>query len=179
MSEFKNTMTDLETMGRRAGCAILSIGAVEFDPKLGLGREYYRVVSLKSCESVGLHLDQETAAWWAKQSPEARKVLDEANAQDAMPIQEALAEFNEFLATGTKVWGNGADFDNAILIAAYAATGIQQGWGPYNGRCYRTLKSFFPQIKAKRGGVHHNALDDAKTQAAHAIEIAQVAPFSW
>lgn len=171
----KDVMIDLETVGRRAGCGILSIGAVFFDPDAGvLGPELYTVVKLSSCEKVGLHIDPETMAWWEKQNSEAQKVLTQARAaRGNKTLDKALLELNTYIAqfTGVRVWGNGADFDNAILINCYAATGVKQGWGPYNGRCYRTLKSFAPDIKMERAGTHHNALDDAKNQAAHALKI--------
>ena len=45
------------------------------------------------------------------------------------------------------------------------------GWDFWNNHYYRTLKGLAPLIKVQRGGVYHNALDDAKTQAAHALEV--------
>lgn len=173
----KDVMVDLETLGRRAGCAILSIGAVAFDPLTGeMGAEHYSIVKLTSCEKHGLHVDPETVAWWEKQNPEAQKVLKQARAaRGNKALDKALAEFNKFLAQfgpkTVRVWGNGSDFDNAILINCYAATGLDAGWDFWNNRCYRTLKGLEPSIKVKRGGVYHNALDDAKTQATHALEI--------
>jgi exodeoxyribonuclease VIII len=173
----KDAMIDLETVGRRAGCGILSIGAVFFDPEAGtLGPELYTVVKLASCEKAGLHIDPETMAWWEKQNPEAQKVLTQAKAaRGNKTLGKALLELNTYLAQfkGVRVWGNGADFDNAILINCYAAMNTEQGWGPYNGRCYRTLKSLAPDIKMERAGTHHNALDDAKSQALHALKIFQ------
>jgi inhibitor of KinA sporulation pathway (predicted exonuclease) len=74
---------------------------------------------------------------------------------------------------GALVWGNGADFDNPILAAAYRATGISQGWKPYNGRCYRTIKNLAPQVRLVRTGTHHNALDDARAQAQHLLDIVE------
>ncbi len=69
------------------------------------------------------------------------------------------------------MWGNGADFDNAILAHCYSRLGRPAPWKFWNSRCYRTLKSFSP-VRGKRIGVHHHALDDAKTQAADAMAIA-------
>ena len=71
----------------------------------------------------------------------------------------------------TRHQGNGADFDLPILAAAYAAVGLSVPWKPYNGRCYRTLKNLAPVVKLARPGTHHNALDDARTQAVHAIKL--------
>jgi len=164
----KNTMVDLETLGRRAGCSILSIGATYFDAE-GIASEFYVVVSQASCEKAGLHTDPETLEWWEKQPEAARKVLEESRT-GGMDLANALDLFGTFIQ-GTKVWGNGSDFDNAILYACYAAVGKEVPWKFWDSRCYRTLKNLFPAVKMTRQGTYHNALDDAKTQAEHAAEI--------
>jgi len=69
------------------------------------------------------------------------------------------------------VWGNGASFDNAILANAYHKTHLDLPWQYYNNRCYRTIKNCYPNIKLSRAGTLHKALDDAKSQAMHLIEI--------
>jgi inhibitor of KinA sporulation pathway (predicted exonuclease) len=62
-----------------------------------------------------------------------------------------------------------------ILNAAYHVSGSAAAWWKfYNNRCYRTLKNL-PAAKGTtidRGtGTHHNALDDAVSQAKHAVQI--------
>lgn len=174
----RNVMVDLETVGNRAGCGILSIGAVAFCCETGkLGPEFYTVVRLSTCEAVGLRSDQDTLDWWAKQPPDARKIFAESRKQYGnASLTEALIKFNTFLAQFggpkiVKVWGNGPDFDNAILYACYAAVCVEAGWEFWNSRCFRTLKDLGPVMKMERVGTHHNALDDAKTQALHATKI--------
>ena len=168
-----DVMVDLETMGRVAGCAILSIGAVRFDrERQELGDEFYEVVRLDSCLEAGLHEDPDTAAWWAKQSAEAQRVLTQARrTRGNLKLATALKRFNEYLGTGVYLWGNGADFDNAILQHACWRVGVTPAWDFWRNRCYRTYKGLVPQVKAARSGTHHNALDDAKTQAEHALRI--------
>lgn len=51
--------------------------------------------------------------------------------------------------------------------------GRRAGWEFWNNRCFRTLKGMAPHIKTERQGTYHNALDDAKTQALHAIKVLQ------
>jgi hypothetical protein len=70
-----------------------------------------------------------------------------------------------------QIWGNGADFDNVILSSAYRNTGHVTPWGTYKNRCYRTIKSANRHVAMARTGTHHNALDDAKSQAQHLIRI--------
>lgn len=172
-----HVMVDLETLGRRAGCKVLSIGAVVFGPK-GLGAEFY--MEVQRDHQPNLHEDQDTVDWWAKQSPEARERL--FSNVGKVPLKHALEAFNDWLEKLTDrdakgnlnacVWGNGADFDNAILNVAYAEVCVEApAWPFWNNRCYRTLKGMKPSVKLVRTGVYHNALDDAKSQAEHAVRL--------
>jgi hypothetical protein len=173
-----HVMCDLETLGRRPGCKLLSIGAVVFGPK-GLGAEFYEEVKIN--HQGDLTADQSTIDWWNQQSPEARDRL--YGGQDTKPtLRQALEKFNAWLeqlampdAKGNLelcLWGNGADFDNAILQVAYDKTTMEQpSWPFWNNRCYRTLKNLAPSVKLVRQGVYHNALDDAKSQAEHAVRL--------
>lgn len=170
----KDVMLDLETLGTVPGCVILAIGAVAFDPKTNeLGDEFYHVINRKSSESYGLFVDPETVKWWAAQSEQARKVLTESDSNGSLGLRPILASFNIWLEKfpDVRVWGNGADFDNPLLSVAYRKAGMKPGWGPWNGRCYRTVKNLAPHVKVERQGTHHDALDDAKHQARHIMEI--------
>lgn len=174
----KHIMVDLETLGTVPGCTILSIGAVFFDKDQGLGEEFYRVISRVDCALIGLEEDPSTINWWDRQSAEARTVLIEAALDGQSSMGQVLTDFTAYIKRDTKVkvWGNGADFDNAILAVAYRAVNQRQGWTAYNGRCYRTVKNLLPGPELVRSGTYHNALDDAKTQALHLIGIMQANP---
>ena len=161
-----NVMLDLETMGNSARAAIIAIGAVKFD-KSGLGSEFYEVVDLQSSVNLGLTMDTSTVLWWMKQGDTARAAFD----RKGMPITIALKAFSDWMETDQPVWGNGASFDNVILSTAYRLAGMDQPWKFWNDRCYRTLKSLKPGIKMQRTGTYHNALDDAKSQAEHLMDI--------
>lgn len=167
----RKIMVDLETLGTQPGSVILSIGAVEFDIDKGLGETFYAVISHASSRQAGLTEDANTLAWWAKQSDAAREILRHVDDANAPTLRTALHEFGEFLKRDDEVWGNGSDFDNVLLASAYEAVGIPLPWKFWNNRCYRTLKNLRPDIRLERVGTHHNALDDAKTQAIHAIQL--------
>lgn len=163
---YEDVMIDLETLGTRPGCEILSIGAVAFNRE-SLGSEFYTTID---CTGLNLHQDEYTKRWWDEQSPEARQLLE----QPRTPYEEALMNFELFLLQFPRrfrVWGNGADFDLPILAAVFHAAQRPLPWSSFSGRCYRTLKNFYPSLKLKRIGTFHNALDDAKSQALHQIEL--------
>lgn len=161
------SMLDLETMGNKPGCPIIAIGAVEF-AKGELGREFYAQINLESAMHYGLKPNGDTIMWWMKQSEEARAAFKDN--EKAYELTIALKMFRDWLAPDSEVWGNGADFDNTILAAAYDACGMVAPWKFYNNRCYRTMKSLFKNVPVDRVGTYHNALDDAKTQAMHLMK---------
>jgi hypothetical protein len=180
--QMSRVMIDLETLGTRPGCSILSIGAVEFGPA-GVKSSFYVVARRSSCRDAGLVEDPDTIAWWDKQSHEARDlIVESADQLRSVPLGHALNQFDFWLeqvtgcvnADGRKnlqVYGNGADFDLPILSEAYRRCGMVAPWPAYAGRCYRTLKNLKPELKMVRSGIHHNALDDAKAQAEHCAVI--------
>lgn len=157
-----DVVLDLETVGTSAGCGILSIGACTVDGS----RNFYIAVDIQSCYDTGLYADTDTLAWWRKQSMEARKEAFSGT----INIEVALREFTKWYRQvgATAIWGNGADFDQPILAAAYGACDMKQHWKYSDSRCYRTVKALCPHITAGEFlGTRHYALDDAIHEAQH------------
>lgn len=170
--QFNHVMVDLETLSTKPNAAIISIGAVTFNPATGeLGKTLKVNIQMQSCIDAGLAVDGDTLEWWFKQSKEAQ----ERATQNAVPLLSGLKLFRDFLiynaSTNPHIWGNGSDFDNVILGNAYAATGQKAPWKYSKNRCYRSMKDLAPSIEMKREGVHHDALSDAISQAKHLLAI--------
>jgi len=166
-------MLDLETMGNGNRAAIIAIGAVIFNDQNVQQEGFYAQVSLHSSVRQGMEMDTSTILWWLQQSEEARAAFK--NNDNAMSLVTVLNDFAIWLEKfgDVQMWGNGAAFDNTILSAAYRKCGLKQPWPFWNDRCYRTFKATFPDVKVSRFGTHHNAVDDARTQAWHLIEICE------
>ena len=172
----KHIMVDLETMGTSADAAIISIGAVAFDPeRKQWTHKFYCPVDLETSVQAGMRIDPGTVVWWMRQSDEARAAV-----QGGDPLAEALQKFSNFVAAvqntpdeAVCIWGNGSDFDNVILATAYRLLGHEQPWKFWNNRCYRTVKNLWDPMGQhfERKGAHHNALDDAFSQAEHLMRI--------
>lgn len=186
MSEFNHLMIDLETMGTQPTAAIVSIGAVFFDPETGeLGDEFYEVIDLHSAMSLpGTTVDADAIKWWMKQSGEVRSEIVK---DGSLNLGYALAMLAAFMRSygaisSLKVWGNGASFDNVILRSAYERAEIKAYpdiWHRYNDRDVRTMVEigralgFDPKRDMSFDGVQHNALADAKHQAKYVSAIWQ------
>lgn len=166
-----NVMLDLETMGNGPDAAIIAIGVVEFDiAEKAIGSEFSVNVDLESSVKAGGVMDASTVMWWMRQSDQARSAFERQGER----IEVALHLFSQWMASrgprkDVLVWGNGAAFDNVILASAYRHLSIAPPWIFWNDRCYRTIKAQHPAITMDRSGTHHNALDDARSQALHLI----------
>lgn len=172
-------MLDLETLGKGSDSVIIAIGAVKFDPwnfcdtydemKAPLfWRTFYATVEPQSCIDVGMKPDGSTIMWWMKQSEEARKAIFDGN---MLPIREALDKFTKYLNSCTGkpyIWGNGATFDNVIMEYAFQSCRMPYPVPYSHNFCYRTVSNIGLvdyKKEFKRYGEHHNALDDAISQA--------------
>ncbi|CAM8673382.1 3'-5' exoribonuclease domain-containing protein [Leclercia sp. M-A074-M] len=181
---FTHLMVDLETMGKKPGAPIVSIGAIFFDPSSGkTGAEFYQVINLESSMSFGARPDASTILWWLKQSPEARSAIV---VDDTVGLVEALEHFLDFIAenaaNGSKnvqLWGNGSSFDCSLLEAAFELADTPFPIPHWNYRDVRTVVELGKAVGLNSRydipfeGDQHNALADARHQVKYVSAIWQ------
>jgi hypothetical protein len=166
-----HVMVDIETLGTSPGSAIVSIGAVAFEPSTGaLGREFEAHIDLQSACSIGLKVEASTVLWWMGQSDAARHAAFDAI--DSQPIADALVAFASWLDTVSpqrRLWAHGASFDPVLLTAAYQAVKLKEPWTFRDVRDTRTIFDLagIQAVSDYRSSsdVPHTPLSDAKVQA--------------
>jgi len=160
-------MIDLETLNTTPDAAILTIGAVKFDP---FGRElsepemdsFYVKVDLDSCDRIGLTTNDDTIAWWANQSKEAQAAAFDPEGR--IDIVDAFAQLYKFCWGAKRVWSNGSCFDIVICEHVFRKINRACPWKFWEVRDVRT--AFDLGIDPKRPPVTaHHALEDAWNQA--------------
>lgn len=158
-------MLDLETWGTGNKAVPVSIGAVRFGADEILDR-FHVAIDPASCQAHGLEIDADTILWWF--DPERDEARRNWLAMERVDIGSALNGFALWVQSSPTlaVWGNGATFDNVILRSAYEVTGLDYPVRFWQDYCYRTMKSQSP-VAMVRHGTHHDALDDAISQARH------------
>jgi hypothetical protein len=162
-----DVMIDLETLATSTDAAILTIGAVKFDP-MGMDIEepamdsFYVRVDQDSCDQLGLRVMDDTVAWWANQSKEAQ---DEAfGTEGRIHIRDAFDQLYKFCWGAKRVWSNGSVFDIMICEHVFRKLDKANPWQFWQVRDVRTL--FDIGIDPKRPPVlAHHALQDAWNQA--------------
>jgi hypothetical protein len=162
-----DVMIDLETLATSSDAAILTIGAVKFDP---FGREhqeadmdsFYVRVDLDSCDEIGLVTNDDTIAWWANQSKAAQEEAFSEN--NRIHIRDAFDQLYKFCWGAKRVWSNGAAFDIVICETVFKRIQKATPWSFWQVRDVRT--AFDLGINPERPSVTaHHALEDAYHQA--------------
>jgi hypothetical protein len=160
-------MIDLETLNTTPDSAILTIGAVKFDPFGSELKEpdmdsFYVKVDLDSCDRIGLTTNDDTIAWWANQSKEAQEAAFDPEGR--IDIEDAFAQLYKFCWGAKRVWANGSCFDIIICEHVYRKVGRAIPWKFWEVRDVRT--AFDLGINPHRPPVTaHHALEDAWNQA--------------
>ena len=166
-----HVLIDLETLGTKADAVIISIGAVHFDLESDKMADegFYSSVSVDSNFDYGRKVDESTLLWWLKQTPAAQVVFHEPKVH----LETALNELIDWYPREATVWGNGPDFDVAMLEHAFAQCGLTPPWPYWGKHCLRTYRALpgakkVPKIEP---AVAHHALHDAVAEAKHAQAI--------
>lgn len=167
-------MIDLETLGVSVHAPVIAISACEFDPATGkIGEQFYQQIDWAS-SVVNRKVDMSTIKWWMVQEDAARKEA----IKDGMSVEQALTEFNSWLAADEAffVWGNGAAFDISILETLYELYGAPVPWPFWDVRDVRTIVHLAEGIVPKpafKTGTKHRAVDDAIHQAEYVSKMWQ------
>jgi len=159
-------MIDLETLATSPNAAVLTIGAVKFDPfnndiDNSTCEKLYIRVDLDSCDELGLEVNDDTIAWWAQQSKEAQE--EAFSPEGRIRIREAFNQLYKFCWGAKRVWSHGASFDTVICENIFRKLNKACPWKFWEVRCTRTL--FDIGIDPQRPPVlKHHALEDAWNQ---------------
>ena len=160
-------MIDLETLATSTDAAILTIGAVKFDP---FGKDieepdmdsFYVKVDLDSCHDLGFAVSDDTVAWWANQSKEAQE--EAFGTDNRVHIRDAFDQLYKFCWGAKRVWSNGSGFDIVICETVFKRLQKACPWNFWQTRDCRT--AFDLGINPNRPPVlQHHALQDAWNQA--------------
>lgn len=177
----KHIMVDIETLSTAVNAAVLSIGAVEFDPMSGkIEREFYRELDLSAQKN--RHIDASTVQWWVKQclvNTDNIAFLTKPDSHKNI-LTFVLFELGSFI-TGNEdnyveraegyekiaLWACDPDFDIAILSDLYKEHNLPIPWKFSEHKSVRTVR-MLTQIAGMEIPVHeadHNALNDCIRQA--------------
>lgn len=169
----KHIMIDIETMGTKPGCAIVSIGAVQFDIATGeTGEQFYCNIDLEDCQANGLEIEASTVWWWLSQNKYAQEALN----TNRHLLEHALFKFEKWFeninSNDVQVWANSPSFDLSVLEAAFNIVGRKRPWFYWQERDLRTLVAFNPVIKKQIiNEFPHNAIGDCLYQIKYCSEI--------
>ena len=168
----KYIVLDLETLGTKPGCPILSIGAAAFELESEKVNTFYCKLYLMYQSMAGV--SESTLRWWMCQSEAAREAAFAEDA-DAQTLYAARQMFDLWISDmklksgfdDISVWGNSNSFDNEILRATYEHHGLEDPWGFRADRDFRTLRELYKEKVPEPEfiGIRHHAKYDAMHEA--------------
>jgi hypothetical protein len=159
-------MIDLETLDVQPTAAILTIGAVKFNPKITTSVDDLREktlllrLDLDAQFELGFTYSDDTINWWADQPKE---VKDAAFYGDRISLQDGLDKLHSFVWNSDRFWSQGS-FDYVILEHLYRKMQRTPAWNYWQVRDSRTLFDFIDGNLNRKTG-HHDAAEDAVQQA--------------
>lgn len=164
----KHLMLDFETLATSPTSVVLSLGAVIFNNDAIIDGRLWNF-DLEGQFRARREVNAETLFWWMNQGEKAKEVFGLCKIE-GIAVKDFLPQFFEFINSEPKgelhVWGNGANFDVAIIENLITTLGHKIPWKFWNVRCYRTLKNVYDiEREITKTGTKHNALDDATNQA--------------
>lgn len=168
----KHFMLDIETLSTAVNAAVLSIGAVEFDPFSGeIKNEFYHELRLD--QQNHRKIDIGTVQWWVKQVTLDVKKADIFRHTNTTPVRNALILLKEFLGDDEKsIWACDPDFDCAILSNLYVEYQLPTPWKYYEPKSVRTVRELAKLHKVPMPDQNkiHNSLEDCKRQVEEVVE---------
>lgn len=163
-------MLDIETLGTRPGCVVLSAALVRFSD------EASTTININAMDqgALGLTDDPQTVAWWQQQSTEAR-LAAWSNPVSLIPALQHLSAWIAWAGPDPLIWCHGASFDCPILEEVYRRAGIACPWPFWSIRDTRTLYDLAGvDVKAYAVPPPHVALNDALAQTRAAKEALRI-----
>jgi 3' exoribonuclease, RNase T-like len=158
-------MLDLESLGTRPDCAILTLGAVKFNPYVvdSFGDSLYLRIDVDEQLAMGREVQEDTLTWWSKQAEDVREeALGEGG---RVSLSEMYRQLNRFCVGVTNIWCQGPAFDIVILENIYRQQGWPTPWQFWQIRDSRTLFGVHGDPRERNKAGLHNALEDCVSQA--------------
>jgi hypothetical protein len=179
MKPTRHVIVDLETLDTQPSAVILTAGlvAVEITETecITLGSWYRRIEWWQDfgiCQA-GRTDSADTWTWWEKQSGLAQIEVtsDVFGDPERIPLWLAMHSLNAWLQLNPyPIWGNGSDFDNAVLQHAFKQHGLR--WPYWRNCCLRSTKNLANQLGLHvempawpEDKIKHHALHDAEHEA--------------
>lgn len=161
-----DVMLDIETLGTRPECVVVTLGAVKFNPYTldDPGPGIYMRLDADEQLELGREVQDETMRWWLDQAEDVR---EEAlgDGTDRIKLEEMYRQLNRFLVGVDNIWCQGPAFDIVILENIYRQMGWPTPWQFWQIRDSRTLFGVHGDPREKNKAGLHNALEDCVSQA--------------
>lgn len=162
-------MLDIETMGTKIGCQILTIACARFVPTTGIIlNRFYKRIDVGDYLNYNYFVDEDTLKWWQQQD---QKAIDEAfNNKPRYLLKDVFTEFVNFFPKDERIyiWSHGKEFDIPIVENVLNDLKLNIPWKFWDTRDTRTLYDVMninlKNISIESEFMKHHALYDVELQ---------------
>jgi len=159
-------MLDIETLATGPDSVVITLGAIRFDPFADdrnsvdgdniLMDTFYRRIDPESYTWPEAVVDDNTLAWWAKQSPEVQ--FEAFTDEDRHDIRDVMTDFYRWCKVYDNMWANGPAFDIVILEQTCKRLGRGFPWKYWQVKDARTVYGM-ANHERPNPRLHHAAWD--------------------
>jgi hypothetical protein len=159
-------MLDIETLATTPNSVVITFGAIRFDPFADDSASYqgntitmdtfYRRIDPASFDDAKFKIDDNTLAWWSRQSPQVQ--LEAMTDDDRHDIRSVMLDFHRWCRSYDNVWANGPAFDIVILENVCRELGRGYPWKYWQVRDARTVYSLVEHSRPNPS-LHHALWD--------------------
>lgn len=177
-TQLRDIMLDFETMATSQDTKILSVGLVKFNLQTGeIGKDLYCRFDINRGANRFRYEDHApggTMEWWGRQDAGVRKEAFSGQMNINHFVTKLLPEF---LPPGARMYGNGANFDVAILDNLHAQLRLPTPYKFWNVLDVRTFVEIGKGIEEKGRlpeGIAHHPIYDCKFQIEYVCRIYKI-----
>lgn len=173
MPKFNNIMLDIESLGTGNDAAVVSMGAVCFDPFTGevQPREEAFYVRIDPLDPLIGEVTPSTVQWWMRQNEAARAEIADLSLE-RLSVVKACRAFRQWVGVNgfpEILWSNGPTFDETITRSLFKRAKVKYPTHFRGSSCCRTRARLAKELGYDAHAisvvddalVSHNALDDA------------------
>ena len=167
-----DVMLDIETLGFRPECVVLTIGAIKFDPyNPGLEPHsgFYQRLDVDEQFALGRTADDSTLEWWTQQEPSVRE--EALGEEGRVSLIEFARSLNKYMVGVDNIWAQGPTFDFVIIENLFRMLEVPVNWQFWQIRDSRTLFQVAGDPRKADRAEAHNALADCYYQAKGVQEV--------
>lgn len=137
-------MLDIETLGLKPGCQVLTVACAKFSPFSGkIFNSFYKRIDLDDYKNYNYFIDNNTLTWWNNQNEIVKNEAFTTKPRES--LRKTFENFNNYIKENIEqnsricLWSHGKEFDIPIVEKILEDLELPIFWKFWDTRDTRTL----------------------------------------